>query len=58
VDELQQSLKKYNMSDEKSIKDILTEVDSDLDGRINYDEFVAMMTKGNSNMNPMHISTA
>lgn len=30
MDELQQSLKKYNMSDEKSIKDILTEVDSDL----------------------------
>ncbi|GLT90824.1 hypothetical protein SLE2022_087410 [Rubroshorea leprosula] len=47
VDELEQALKRYNMDDEKTIKEIIAEVDTDKDGRINYDEFVAMMRKGN-----------
>ncbi|GLT78160.1 hypothetical protein SLA2020_497060 [Shorea laevis] len=47
VDELEQALKRYNMGDEKTIKEIISEVDTDKDGRINYDEFVAMMRKGN-----------
>ncbi|KAJ7944986.1 putative Calcium-dependent protein kinase [Quillaja saponaria] len=47
VEELENALKKYNMGDEKTIKEIIAEVDTDNDGRINYDEFVAMMRKGN-----------
>ncbi|XP_022720914.1 calcium-dependent protein kinase 3-like isoform X2 [Durio zibethinus] len=46
MEELEQALRKYNMGDEKTIKEIITEVDTDMDGRINYDEFVAMMRKG------------
>ncbi|KAJ1386056.1 Protein kinase domain [Sesbania bispinosa] len=42
--------KKYNMGDEKTIKEIIAEVDTDNDGRINYDEFVAMMRKGNPDL--------
>ncbi|XP_019710864.1 calcium-dependent protein kinase 1 [Elaeis guineensis] len=41
--ELKQALKKYNMRDKKAIKNIIAEVDKDHDGRINYEEFVAMM---------------
>ncbi|MQL94772.1 hypothetical protein Taro_027419, partial [Colocasia esculenta] len=52
-DELEQALKKYNMGDEKTIKEIITEVDTDNDGRINYDEFVAMMRKGGPDVAPM-----
>ncbi|KAG5014531.1 hypothetical protein JHK85_020667 [Glycine max] len=47
MEELESALEKYNMGDEKTIKEIIAEVDSDNDGRINYDEFVAMMRKGN-----------
>ncbi|GFZ16434.1 calcium-dependent protein kinase 6 [Actinidia rufa] len=47
MEELEHALKKYNMGDEQTIKEILAEVDTDHDGRINYDEFVAMMRKGN-----------
>ncbi|XP_004503656.1 calcium-dependent protein kinase 1-like [Cicer arietinum] len=46
-EELESALKKYNMGDEKTIKEIIAEVDTDNDARINYDEFVAMMRKGN-----------
>ncbi|KAG5061531.1 hypothetical protein AAZX31_01G208500 [Glycine max] len=46
MEELESTLKKYNMGDEKTIKEIIVEVDTDNDGRINYDEFVAMMRKG------------
>ncbi|KAJ7952234.1 putative Calcium-dependent protein kinase [Quillaja saponaria] len=46
VEELEYALKKYNLGDEKTIKEIIAEVDTDNDGRINYDEFVAMMRKG------------
>ncbi|URE09784.1 calcium-dependent protein kinase [Musa troglodytarum] len=44
----EQALKKYNMGDEKTIKEIIAEVDTDKDGRINYEEFVTMMRKDNS----------
>ncbi|XP_052209389.1 calcium-dependent protein kinase 1-like [Diospyros lotus] len=47
MEELENALKQYNMGDEKTIKEIIAEVDTDHDGRINYDEFVAMMRKGN-----------
>ncbi|XP_068644575.1 calcium-dependent protein kinase 1-like [Aristolochia californica] len=52
VEELEQALKQYNMGDEETIKEIIAEVDTDHDGRINYDEFVAMMRKGNPIMVP------
>ncbi|KAF1894580.1 hypothetical protein Lal_00031400 [Lupinus albus] len=47
TEELEQALHDYNMHDGRDIKEILQEVDGDNDGRINYDEFVAMMGKGN-----------
>lgn len=47
VEELENALTKYNMGDARTIKEIIAEVDTDHDGRINYDEFVAMMRKGN-----------
>ncbi|KAJ4711980.1 putative Calcium-dependent protein kinase [Melia azedarach] len=50
MEELEHALKKYNMGDAKTIKEIIAEVDADNDGRINYDEFVAMMRKGNPDM--------
>lgn len=46
VDELEQALKKYGIDDDRTIKEIIAEVDTDHDGRINYDEFAAMMRKG------------
>ncbi|OVA01878.1 Protein kinase domain [Macleaya cordata] len=50
MDELEQALTKYNMGDKKTIKEIIAEVDTDHDGKINYDEFVAMMRKGNPDL--------
>ncbi|KAJ8436597.1 hypothetical protein Cgig2_031538 [Carnegiea gigantea] len=50
VEELEQALKKYNMGDEKTIQEIIAEVDTDHDGKINYDEFVAMMKKGDPDL--------
>ncbi|KAK7287517.1 hypothetical protein RIF29_00798 [Crotalaria pallida] len=47
TEELEQALHEFNMHDGRDIKEILQEVDADNDGRINYDEFVAMMGKGN-----------
>ncbi|KAL5994794.1 Calcium-dependent protein kinase 17 [Asimina triloba] len=52
TEELEQALKEYGMHDGRDIKDILAEVDSDNDGRINYDEFCAMMRKGSPEANP------
>ncbi|XP_074564221.1 calcium-dependent protein kinase 2-like [Curcuma longa] len=52
-EELEQALKEKGMYDGKEIRDIISEADSDNDGRINYDEFVAMMQKGNSERKPM-----
>ncbi|WOL01843.1 calcium-dependent protein kinase 2-like isoform X1 [Canna indica] len=45
-EELEQALKEKGMYDGQEIKDIIAEADSDNDGKINYDEFVAMMRKG------------
>ncbi|KAF3618327.1 Calcium-dependent protein kinase 17 [Capsicum annuum] len=46
-EELEQALREFGMDDENDLKEIINEVDTDHDGRINYDEFVAMMKKGN-----------
>ncbi|XP_073014284.1 calcium-dependent protein kinase 1-like [Typha latifolia] len=51
-EELEQALKKYDMGDEKTIKEIISEVDSDNDGRINYEEFVAMMKNNSTDIVP------
>ncbi|KAG0497060.1 hypothetical protein HPP92_001751 [Vanilla planifolia] len=45
-DELRQTMTQYGMGDEATISEIIDDVDTDKDGRINYDEFVAMMRKG------------
>lgn len=45
-DELRQAMTQYGMGDEATISEILDDVDTDKDGRINYEEFVAMMRKG------------
>ncbi|XP_051129430.1 calcium-dependent protein kinase 1-like isoform X2 [Andrographis paniculata] len=50
MEELEHALKEYNMGDANTIKEILAEVDTDNDGKINYEEFVAMMRKGNPDM--------
>ncbi|EPS60659.1 calcium-dependent protein kinase 17, partial [Genlisea aurea] len=52
VEELEQALREFGMDNGKDIKEIIIEVDSDNDGRINYDEFVAMMRKGNPEAAP------
>ncbi|XP_030522240.2 calcium-dependent protein kinase 34 [Rhodamnia argentea] len=52
TEELEQALREFGMHDGRDIKEILSEVDADNDGRINYDEFVAMMRKGNPDPNP------
>ncbi|CAL0309759.1 unnamed protein product [Lupinus luteus] len=53
-DELQTAMKEYGMGDDATIKEIISEVDTiisevdtDNDGRINYEEFCAMMRSGN-----------
>ncbi|GMI81629.1 calcium-dependent protein kinase 17 [Hibiscus trionum] len=51
TEELEQALREYGMTD-GNLKEILSEVDADNDGRINYDEFVAMMRKGNPDAHP------
>ncbi|XP_022863451.1 calcium-dependent protein kinase 17-like [Olea europaea var. sylvestris] len=49
IEELEHSLPEYGINDEKDIMEIIFEVDSNnMDGRINYDKFVAMMKKGKS----------
>ncbi|KAI3849045.1 hypothetical protein C5167_019125 [Papaver somniferum] len=45
-DELEKAMKEYGMGDEESIREIISEVDADNDGRINYEEFCAMMRGG------------
>ncbi|KAI8026050.1 Calcium-dependent protein kinase 4 [Camellia lanceoleosa] len=47
VDELQQACAEHNMTD-VFLEDIIREVDQDNDGRIDYQEFTAMMQKGNT----------
>ncbi|CAO2842545.1 unnamed protein product [Amaranthus hypochondriacus] len=46
TDELESAMMEYGIADESSIKEILSEVDTDNDGRINYEEFCAMMRSG------------
>ncbi|KAI7726200.1 hypothetical protein M8C21_027346 [Ambrosia artemisiifolia] len=45
-DELETAMKEYGMGDEATIKDIISEVDTDNDGKINYEEFCNMMRSG------------
>ncbi|KAK7387764.1 hypothetical protein VNO78_22556 [Psophocarpus tetragonolobus] len=45
-DELETAMTQHGMGDEASIKEIISEVDTDNDGRINYEEFCAMMRSG------------
>ncbi|GJS32406.1 calcium-dependent protein kinase 29 [Tanacetum coccineum] len=45
-DELKHSMTQYGMGDEETIDEVLDDVDTDKDGKINYDEFVTMMRKG------------
>ncbi|KAK0576796.1 hypothetical protein LWI29_023397 [Acer saccharum] len=46
-EELRQAMTQYGMGgDETTIDEIIEDVDTDKDGRINYDEFAAMMRKG------------
>ncbi|XP_057956657.1 calcium-dependent protein kinase 2-like [Malania oleifera] len=51
TEELEQALREFGMQDAKDIKEIISEVDADNDGNINYEEFVAMMRKGNPEVN-------
>eukprot|EP00850_Spirogloea_muscicola_P022002 SM000272S10269 [mRNA] locus=s272:126940:131164:+ [translate_table: standard] len=46
IDEIQQACKDHGV-DDTNIMETIREVDSDNDGRIDYNEFVAMMRKGN-----------
>lgn len=45
-DELRQAMTQNGISDEATITEIIEDADTDKDGRINYEEFVAMMRKG------------
>ncbi|XP_050213203.1 calcium-dependent protein kinase 19-like [Mercurialis annua] len=45
-DELESAMKEYGMGDEATIKEIISEVDADHDGKINYEEFCTMMRSG------------
>ncbi|KAH0920213.1 hypothetical protein HID58_027878 [Brassica napus] len=44
--EIKQLMEAYGMGDDATIDEVINDVDTDNDGRINYEEFVAMMTKG------------
>ncbi|KAK4439794.1 Calcium-dependent protein kinase [Sesamum alatum] len=46
-DELETAMQEYGMGDASTIKEIIAEVDTDNDGRINYEEFCTMMRTGN-----------
>ncbi|KAK9714924.1 hypothetical protein RND81_06G131100 [Saponaria officinalis] len=46
TDELETAMMEYGIADENSINEILSEVDTDNDGQINYQEFCAMMKNG------------
>lgn len=45
-DELESAMMEYGMGDEDTIREIISEVDTDNDGRINYEEFCTMMRSG------------
>ncbi|EHA8590354.1 calcium-dependent protein kinase 29 [Cocos nucifera] len=46
-DELKRALSQNEVIDDATITEIIEDIDADKDGRINYEEFVEMMTKGN-----------
>ncbi|XP_008806408.2 calcium-dependent protein kinase 2 [Phoenix dactylifera] len=45
-DELESAMEEHGIGDASTIKEIISEVDADNDGRINYEEFCAMMKGG------------
>ncbi|XP_062158251.1 calcium-dependent protein kinase SK5-like [Alnus glutinosa] len=49
IDELQQACKEFGLS-EGHLDEMIKEIDQDNDGRIDYEEFAAMMRKGNGGM--------
>ncbi|EOA34990.1 hypothetical protein CARUB_v10020082mg [Capsella rubella] len=51
-DELKHSMTQYGMGDDATIDEVIDDVDTDNDGRINYEEFVAMMRKGTTDSDP------
>ncbi|KAJ0264902.1 Calcium-dependent protein kinase 27 [Hirschfeldia incana] len=46
-DELEIAMKEHGMGDEACAKEIISEIDKNNDGRIDYEEFCAMMRSGN-----------
>ncbi|KAJ1274051.1 hypothetical protein BS78_05G033400 [Paspalum vaginatum] len=53
-EELEQALKEQGLYDAEKIKEVISDADSDNDGRIDYSEFVAMMRKGTAGAEPMN----
>ncbi|MED6196408.1 Calcium-dependent protein kinase 15 [Stylosanthes scabra] len=53
-DELETAMTQHGMGDEATIKEIISEVDTDNDGRINYEEFCAMMRSGTAHPGQVH----
>ncbi|PON93955.1 GPCR kinase [Trema orientale] len=53
-EELRQAMTQHGMGDEATIDEILDDVDTDKDGKINYEEFVAMMRKGTQDYEEKH----
>ncbi|GAB2215579.1 hypothetical protein Droror1_Dr00019967 [Drosera rotundifolia] len=45
-DELEVAMREYGIADDDTIKEIISEVDDDNDGKINYEEFSNMMRSG------------
>ncbi|CAD6268826.1 unnamed protein product [Miscanthus lutarioriparius] len=53
-EELEQALKEQGLYDAEKIKEVISDADSDNDGRIDYSEFAAMMRKGTAGAEPMN----
>ncbi|XP_039824668.1 calcium-dependent protein kinase 25-like isoform X2 [Panicum virgatum] len=53
-EELEQALKEQGLYDADKIKEVISDADSDNDGRIDYSEFVAMMRKGTAGAEPLN----
>lgn len=53
TDELETAMKDFGMGDDATIKEIISEVDTDNDGRINYEEFCTMMRTGNQHQSKL-----
>ncbi|KAL6145425.1 hypothetical protein ACLB2K_056113 [Fragaria x ananassa] len=56
-DELQQACEEFGIQD-VHLEDLIREVDQDNDGRIDYNEFVAMMQKGNPEFDKKGLQTS